>query len=89
MLSGLLSGLLSMSGFLILRLIYGKEKAETMSERFRLHIVLSLFFVFWLLCLLFLFCGIAANDFVFCLIYVLGFPIAILVWAIIVRKNNK
>ena len=85
----MLSALLKMSGFMILRLIYGKEKWKTMSESFVLPIVLSLFFIFWLLCLLFLFSGSAANDFWLCLIYGLGFPIAILVWAIIVRKNNK
>ncbi len=85
----MLSALLKMSGFMILRLIYGKEKWEKMTGSSALPIVLSLLFVFWVLCLLFLFSGSAANDFWICLTYGLVFPIAILVWAIIVRKNNK
>lgn len=83
----MLSALLKMSGFFILRLIYGKEKAEAMSEGLTLPMVLSLLFVFWLLCLLFLSSGTTANDFWLCLIYVIGYPVVLLVWSIIVRKK--
>lgn len=85
----MLSALLRMSGFLILRLIYGKEKAETMSESLTLPMVLSLLFIFWLLCLLFLFSGTAANDFWLCLVYVIGYPVAILIWSILARRENN
>lgn len=85
----MLSGLLKMSGFLILWLIYGKEKAETMSESLTLPIVLSLLFIFWLLCLLFLFSRTAANDFWLCLVYVIGYPVAIIIWSILARRENK
>ena len=84
----MLSALLKMSGFMILRIVYGKEKWKKESEGIALPMVLSLFFIFWLLCLIFLFSGSAANDFWICLIYGIAFPVVILVWAINVRKKQ-
>lgn len=85
----MLSGLLKMSGIVILRIVYGKDKWKTKSQNFELSVGLSILFMFWLICLIILFADSAANDFWLCLIYGLGFPVAILVWTIIVRKSNK
>ena len=88
MISGLFSGLLRVIGFIILRIVYGKEKYKRMSERSGLAMFLSVIFAFWLLCLIFLIAGVAANDFWIVLLLVLAFPLTILMWAIIARKNK-
>jgi len=88
-------GLLKMSGFLILSLIYGKEKCKEKEESLgqELFVLLSVFlsglFAFWMICLVLLFSGAASNDFLFALITAIAFPVLIFIWAMIARKQNS
>lgn len=84
----MLSGLLIVSGMLVLRLVYGKKYSEKHSEKFGLMILLSLMNIFWLLSVLFLTAGIAANDTVICAIMAIGYPVAIAIWTVIERKKQ-
>lgn len=83
----MLSGLLKVSGMLVLRLVYGKKYAEKSSEKFGLMLLLSLANVFWLMSILLLFAGSAAKDTALCVIMAIGYPIAIVIWAVMVRRN--
>lgn len=84
----MLSGLLKVSGMLILRLVYGKKYAENHSEKFGLMILLSLANIFWLMSILFLVTGIAAKDTAICAVMAIGYPIAIAIWTVIERKKQ-
>ena len=85
----MLSGILKLSGLLILRIVYGKEYSEEYSQKTSLVIFLSLVNCLWLLCSLFLIAGMAVNDTVFCAIIAIGYPVAIIVWAVMTRKKQR
>ena len=85
----MIGALLKMSGFLILRLIYGKNQKKIKEIGAGLPILLSIGFIFWLLCLLFLIAGITANDFMLCLIIGIGYPVALIVLGIVVRTKKS
>ena len=84
----MLAGFLKVSGMLVLRLVYGKKYAEKHSEKFGLMILLSLANIFWLLSVLFLVAGIAANDTVICAIMAIGYLVAIAIWTVLERKKQ-
>lgn len=84
----MLSGFLKASGWLILKVVYGKKFAEKASDSVGLMILLSLANVFWLLCILFLATGISANDTVFCIVAAVVYPVAITIWAFFARKKR-
>ena len=84
----MLSGLLKVSGMLVLKLVYGKKYVEKSSEKFGLMLFLSLANVFWLMSILFLFAGIAAKDTALCALMAIGYPIAIAIWTVWERKKQ-
>ena len=83
----MLKGLLQISGMLTLWIVYGKKYSEKAANKFGLMILLSIANIFWLLSILFLATGSAANDTALCIILAIGYPIAITIWAIISRKK--
>lgn len=85
----MLAGLLKMSGFLILKLIYGKNIKKIEEIESALSIALSIGFVFWLISLLILCAGIAANDTWLCIAIVVGYPLILIIWCILVRLNKN
>ena len=84
----MLAGFLKMSGMLVLRLVYGKKYGEKHSEKFGLMMLLSMANIFWLLSILFLAAGIAANDTILCVIMAIGYPVAIAIWTALERKKQ-
>lgn len=84
----MLSGLLKASGMLILRLVYGKKYSEKVSEKIGLMMLLSIANIFWLMSILFLATGIAANDTALCVIMLIVYPVAIASWTVIERKKQ-
>lgn len=75
-------------GYFILELIYGRYSKKLNEFGVGSQLLLSIGFVFWLLCLLFLFAGITVNDTWFCVLYGIGFPLALTIWGIIVRNKH-
>ena len=84
-------GLLSLSGFLILKLVYGKKSAELQNEYwFRyVSLLVSLGFIFWAMSVLFLIGGISSDDKWLCVGYGIAFPLTFIVWGIIERKKTN
>ena len=77
-----------LSGRLILLLVYGKNNPK-MPQGPTISLLLSIAFIFWFLCLLFLFTGTAEKDFWICIIYGIIFVVGIIIWAIIARTKSK
>lgn len=84
----MISGLLQVSGILVLRLVYGKRYYEKHSKKFGLARLLSIVNIFWLLSILFLIVGISAKDTALCLVLAVGYPLIIVIWALIERKMH-
>lgn len=82
----MLSGLLNMGGYLILLIVYGKDRAKFYFDIFPLCAALTLSLVGWLICLLF-WCANMAQE-IIVPIYSIAYPIAIAAWAIYERKGN-
>lgn len=85
----MLQGLLRMTGFLILRIIYGKDSKRPQEFGIGVPLLLSVGFVFWLLSLMLLFAGSAAKDTLICIVFGVGFPLALVIWGILARKKAK
>lgn len=85
----MLAGLLKMSGFLILKLIYGKDSKKLEEFGLGIPMVLSLCFIFWLMSLLFLFIGAAAKDAWLCIVFGIGYPLVLLIWGMLVRTKKN
>lgn len=85
----MLSGLLKMSGFFILKLIYGKDSKKIEKFGVGIPLLLSTGFVFWLLSLMFLFLESTAEDTLIALIFGIGYPLMLLIWGIVARINGK
>ena len=84
------AGILKMGGMLILLPVYGKKIDRFKSLSLVAMSLLSFALIFWILCLVFLFSGIAANNSTLCIIYSIAFPVVIIVWTIYVRVfQNK
>lgn len=85
------AGLLKMSGFLILMLIYGKKNKQKVNkiveDFFFIPLALSFAFIMWFICLML--AGIDSGDQIGCIIYGITFPAALVVWAIIVRRKPR
>lgn len=84
----MLSGLLQVSGMLILRLVYGKKYAVNHSGKFGLMILLSLANILWLMSILFMVEGIVAKDTAICVFMAIGYPVIIAIWTVIARKKQ-
>lgn len=89
----MLSGLLKMSGFLIMYLVYGKEEYHKRWDpsEFTIMIQCGLSFgvIIWLLCLLSLPIDMAIESKVFCIVYFAAFPLALVIWTIFVRRRAR
>lgn len=85
----MLSGILSMAGLLILRLVYGKKFSQKNFNMRGLPLVLTVAFIFWLLAILFLFTGASTSDLWFCILYGVGFPAVLIFWGILNRMGAK
>lgn len=85
----MLSGLLKMSGALILRIVYGKKYTEQYKEKVPLMLFLSALNIFWLMAFGILVSGNAGDDVVLCAVLVAAYPIAITVWHIIERRKRQ
>ena len=72
------AGILKMGGMLILLLVYGKKIDRFKSLSLVAMSLLSFALIFWILCLVFLFSGIAANNSTLCIIYSIAFPVVII-----------
>ncbi len=83
----MLSGLLKVSGMLILKIVYGKDYAAKASEKIGLMMLLSVANFSWLMCILSLVAGIAAKDTVWCILMAVGYPITVVIWSVVVRRN--
>lgn len=83
----MLGALLKMSGFFILRLIYGKDSKRLEKFGVGIPLLLSLSFIFWLMSLLFLFSGVAAGDTWFCIVFAIAYPLGLLLWRVLVRRR--
>ena len=75
-------------GTLILKLVYGKRYNNENNKIWK-PLLVSVAFILWLLCIGFLALGLAEQDYIICLSVSIGFPIAIIIWAIIVRLGNN
>lgn len=84
----MLAGLLKMSGFLILRIIYGKDSKKLEEFGFGIPMALSLGFIFWLMSLLFLSADMAAGDTWLCIVFAIGYPLGLLIWRMLVRRPD-
>ncbi len=82
-------------GAFILRHIYGeKEYTKRWIENedaltIKTQKALTLGVVFWLICILILLCGVANKDTLVCLVFVVGFPVALIIWSICVRRRAE
>lgn len=89
MLSGCLQGFLSMSGLLILRIVYGKGLEEKLPERRALMEFLSIVNTIWFIGVLIFIGEFTTDGSVAGLAVMLIYPAVIAVWAIIARQNLK
>lgn len=84
----MLSGLLQISGMLILYLVYGSKSEKIKSIPSWVSTVLSFVCIFWMISLIFLFSGISGNDTWICLLLGIGFPVFVIVWCFIARSKK-
>lgn len=84
----MLKGLLMMTGIIIVRLIYGKDR-KVEGGLMSLALLLSAGFVFWVINLIMLIIGATADDYLLSMVYTVGFPLALIVWGIIVRIRGE
>ena len=83
----MLNGLLFYAGSLIIRIIYGKNQTW-IEPQGCLAMVLTICVAFWMICLAFLFGFPDAEDMWLSLAYVIAFPIILIIWGIVVRRNR-
>ena len=86
MLGGCLRAFFQISGVLILRIVYGKDRRAIMDTPDSLVVLLCVLNSFWAAAILCLFFG---ETIVLSLIVTIGYPAAIAVWAVIARKRYR
>ena len=73
-----------------MKIVYGKEYEEKVSQRIALRMLLTFANTFWLLSIILLTAGgTASGDTVACVIILIVYPVAIATWAIRERNRRK
>lgn len=85
----MIAGLLKASGFLILKLIYGKDSKKLEEFGLGTPMMLSVCLMFWLMSLLLLFTGAATKETWLHIVFGIGYPLVLFVWGMIVRAKKK
>lgn len=91
MLSGLIRGLAFASGYAILSIVYGGKNAKKREFPTIVYVALAMVTILWLFPVLFLFTKSYENnlDMVLSVMLVIAYPLAIAIWAVIVRCKDK